>query len=80
MLETYIFKYRRKKQIFWRRIRITGFGLDRDLDRMTVNLPGGAIVEIPSWSECYVSLGKDYHEMLHRKMQTQAGQAIPIRA
>lgn len=84
MTTTYLFRYRRLGQIFWRKHRVVGHGLSRDPsglivdpEKMVLYFADGSIQEICAWTRCEVRLGSDFFSYKKAEMETAAGQAIP---
>lgn len=73
---TYKFKYRR--HLFWRRVKIVGHRHDPALDKMVLYFLDGGIEELSKWSACDLRLGPDWLLAAKKNMEAQAGQAIPF--
>ena len=72
------FKMKRKGQWLWRTYKVVGFGLDEGKDRMTLYQKNGVIREIAHFSDCDIHLGEDYFLERKEKMESAAGQPLPI--
>ncbi len=77
MLET--FKFRWKKGLFWKSRKITGFKSDVGTDRMMLFFTDGSCQEIAQWSKCDCRLDRDFFDMQHKRMEQEAGQAVPVK-
>ena len=74
---TYVFKY--KRRFLWSKVTVIGHGLDRDQDKMVLYRPDGGVREIAHWRDCEIQLGTDWKVAQQKKMEEQAGQAIPLK-
>lgn len=74
---TFLFKY--KRGFFWQTRKITGFKGSPDVDRMCIYFEDGSMEEIAQWSKCDCKLGNDYFTLVHKKMESEAGVAIPLK-
>ncbi len=77
MTET--FKFRWKKGLFWKTRKIIGFKSEVSIDRMMIFFADGSFREIAQWSKCDCRLDKDFFDMQHKKMEQEAGQAVPVK-
>lgn len=71
------FKFMWKRRLIWRSKIVTGFGYQKDMDRMALHFEDGSILEIPKWSKCHCLLGSDYFRWQLKKKELEAGQKIP---
>ena len=82
---TYLFRYRRVGQWFWRKKKVVGHSLSRDPqgtivdpEKMVLYFEDGSIEEICCWSRCEAKLGPDFFAKQHAEMEKSAGQSIRI--
>ena len=74
-----MFKFKYKRKWLWHSYMVTGFKPDHQTDRMAIFFPDGGILEIPQWSKCHCRLGSDFFAFQHKKMESEAGQSIPLK-
>lgn len=77
MTPTYVFRYRRIGQWFFRKVRVQGHAHQADADKMVLVLPGGAIREIAEWKRVETHLGIDWALAQKFHLEQQAGREIP---
>lgn len=72
------YKFRYKSRLFYRSVTVVGHQYNKELDRMSLLLPDGGILEIAQWC-CYdCKLGQDWVLALKKDMESKAGQPIAI--
>jgi len=57
-MDTYCIKYR--KGWFWKKVKVSGHSLDKNLDRMDFFIPDGGILSIAQWHKYDMRLGIDW--------------------
>lgn len=72
-----MFKFKYKRGLLWKTYIVEGFG-PQPGDRLALHFKDGSILEIPEWSKCHCKLGRDFFDFQKKKMEQQAGQAIPL--
>lgn len=75
----YVFKYKAKKDWFWKDLKAKGHNLDMERDCMTVYLQAGGLRTISKWSECDLKLGADWELATKEKMEEEAGREIKVK-
>ena len=75
---TYKFKFKRKWWHPFSTYLITGFSLDKELDRLILYFPGGGIREIAGWNSCDAQLGIDWVLATKKKMEAEIGQPVTL--
>jgi len=73
---SYVFKYRKK--FFWKKVSVVGHNYLEQQDKMVVYKEDGSLMEIKNWSKCEVALGTDWVLVVKKKMESQAGAAVPL--
>jgi hypothetical protein len=74
-----MFKFSYKRKWLWHTYKVTGFKASPEVDRMSIYFEDGSMLEIAQWSKCDCKLGNDYFMLLHKKMESEAGVAIPLK-
>lgn len=72
----YVFKYRKK--FFWKKVSVVGHNYLEQQDKMVIFKEDGSLREIKNWSKCEVALGTDWVLAVKKKMESQAGAAVPL--
>ena len=52
-----------RKRFFWKKVKVKGHRLDRELNRMDLFLPDGSIFSIGRWDRYDLKLGLDWLAM-----------------
>lgn len=73
------FKFKFKRRLLWKTEIVSGFGYDKEKDRMQLYYEDGSIYEISKWSKYDCKLGRDYFDVLKKQMEGKTGQSIPTK-
>jgi len=77
---TYDIKFKRSYWLFWRTLKLCGHNYDSKTDRMDLFLADNkGIYSIANWSAYNIRLGSDWMATQKEKMETEAGQSIPLK-
>lgn len=74
----FVFKFKKHGDLLWARRVVIGHKYAADIDRMTLYAEDGSIEEVPSWSKYHAKLGTDWVLAVKKKMEQEAGAAIPV--
>jgi hypothetical protein len=60
-----------KKRFFWKKIKVSGHRLEKELDRMDFYFPDETILSIGQWSHYDMKLGIDWVLAMKKQQQKQ---------
>jgi len=75
-LYSYIFKYRKKGSLFWKKIEVDGHKFEKAQNKMVIFFKDGGLQEIADWKDHELKLGIDWVRAQKESMDEEAKTSV----
>lgn len=77
---TYVFRYKKWYNLFYKKVKVKGHSFQKETDRMDLFLAENkGIISLSSWSKYDMKLSEDFFLFQKEQMEEETGQSVKLK-